>query len=256
VSDLLDVPDELKARPAAPAARVAEPLPATGEVAPGVHVANLSGFNVMFVEFRGCDLVVAPGNREAALETLERPHTLAPDDRTGRSADAPVETVADRFVITDGARRLEIWNVVKNPHTDENLFAWLSEERIVFQGDLFYFQEGRAFPPSGRGRMNGLFARRLRDRGIEPRAVYGVHNNGAAPRRDSEIHSSFDRRRVNRPASDRPGVCGYFALARSTTTSQLKRTNRWSSLSRSRSWSLWAPKPFGPSSTSSAGPMP
>jgi glyoxylase-like metal-dependent hydrolase (beta-lactamase superfamily II) len=252
VADLLEVPPDLRGRSVSPSAAPPDapetkPLPANGEIAPGVHVANLSGFVVMFVEFRdfvvaleapeshpgfeaippevpsrqvsldylalvhetvpgkpvrtvvvshhhsdhmggirrfaaaGAILIVAPGDQKAALAALDRPHSLAPDDWTGTSADAKVETVADRRVITDGSRKLEIWNVGKNPHTDDNLFAWLPEERIVFEGDLFYYEEGGTFPPSGRGRMNGFFARWLRDHGMEPRAVYGVHNDGAAP---------------------------------------------------------------------------
>jgi hypothetical protein len=41
--------------------------------------------------------------------------------------------------------------------------------------------EGERFPPSGRETMNRFFARFLRERRIEPLAIYGVHNEGAAP---------------------------------------------------------------------------
>jgi glyoxylase-like metal-dependent hydrolase (beta-lactamase superfamily II) len=223
------------------------PLPATGEVAPGVHVAGVSGFTVMFVELRdfivaieapdthagletipalrppsrvsegyldlirrtvpdkpiryvvmshhhgdhmggirafaaaSATLVVASGHERAARAALVRPHTLAPDGWSGRSIDdVRIETVSDRRVITDGARVLEILNTGKNPHTDENLFVWLPKERILFQGDLFYYSEGEPYPPPGRETMNRYFARFLEERGIEPRAVFGVHNDGAA----------------------------------------------------------------------------
>jgi glyoxylase-like metal-dependent hydrolase (beta-lactamase superfamily II) len=115
----------------------------------------------------GATVLVAPGHREAALRALG-----------GRGA---IEVVSDRRVVSDGSRSIEIWNVGKNPHTDENLFFWLPAERILFQGDLFYYSEGEPFPPSGRETMNRFFARFLRERGIEPLAIYGVHNDGAAP---------------------------------------------------------------------------
>jgi hypothetical protein len=52
---------------------------------------------------------------------------------------------------------------------------WLPRERILFQGDLFYYSAGDTFPPSGRGTMNQFFARWLRSHGITPDAIYGVH---------------------------------------------------------------------------------
>lgn len=48
----------------------------------------------------------------------------------------------------------------------------------------------------------------------------------------------------------------HLTRAISETMSQWKRTKRNSSVSRIRSWSLWAPNPFGPSSMSDAGPTP
>jgi glyoxylase-like metal-dependent hydrolase (beta-lactamase superfamily II) len=244
VMELFEIPElDPAGEPPPPAT---PPLSATGEVAPGVHVADVSGFTVMFVELEdfvvaieapdahagletipalrppsrvsegyldlirrtvsdkpiryvvmshhhgdhmgglrtfaavGATLVVAPGHEGVARAALDRPHTLAPDGWSGASRDASIETVADRRIITDGRRRLEILNTGKNPHTDENLFIWLPAEGILFQGDLFYYAEGEPFPPPGRETMNRFFARLLRERGIEPRAVYGVHNHGAA----------------------------------------------------------------------------
>lgn len=66
------------------------------------------------------------------------------------------------------------------PHSAENLFLWLPAEKILIQGDLFYYEGGGPFPPSGRGRMNRFFARWLQARRIAPRAVYGVHSSETA----------------------------------------------------------------------------
>ena len=63
----------------------------------------------------------------------------------------------------------------------EGATIWLPEERIVFQGDLFYYDASGPFPPSGRGTMNGFFARWLGEHGLKPRAVYGVHSDPAGP---------------------------------------------------------------------------
>jgi glyoxylase-like metal-dependent hydrolase (beta-lactamase superfamily II) len=219
-------------------------LPATGEVAPGVHVANVAGFNVMAVEFEhfvvaveapdahpgfeqipaarpmasvsaphlawlrgiargrpvryaivshhhsdhlggvrglaalGATILVSPGDASVTQHSLRAPHVLA--DGWGELTNTSVEVVPDRRVIQQGTRRVEVIQVGSNPHTTENLFLWLPEERILFQGDLFYYSEGASFPPSGREVMNRFFAGWLAERGIEPIAIYGVHNDGAA----------------------------------------------------------------------------
>jgi hypothetical protein len=116
----------------------------------------------------------------AVRRALTAPHALAPDRWSGDGRQVSVEAVPDRRVITDGRRRLEVVSVGENPHTNENLFAWLPEERIAIEGDLFYYEEGAPFPPSGRETMNRFFARWLETHNLAPRAVYGVHYAGAA----------------------------------------------------------------------------
>lgn len=70
VAALFEVPEDMRHRPPVAAPPPPSSYPATGEVAPGVHVAEVSGFVVMFVEFR--DFVVALEAPEAfvGLETI------------------------------------------------------------------------------------------------------------------------------------------------------------------------------------------
>ncbi|MEO8452653.1 MAG: MBL fold metallo-hydrolase [Gemmatimonadota bacterium] len=134
-------------------------------------IGGLAGF--------GTTVLAPAGDLTAVRLTLGAP----PPGRAGTTArDGAVEGVARRRVITDGERVLEVWNVGRNPHTAENLFVWLPSERIAFQGDLFYYEVGGPFPPSGRGRMNRFFAGWPARHRMEPKAVYGVHSNGAAGR--------------------------------------------------------------------------
>ena len=142
----------------------------------GDHLGGIRAF-----AGRGVTILAAPGQVPAARRALAAPHALAPDRWKGDGREAQVEAVPDRRVISDGRRRLEVINVGENPHTAENLLAWLPDERLLFQGDLFYYEEGAPFPPSGRETMNRFFADWLSAHRLAPKAIYGVHYAGAAP---------------------------------------------------------------------------
>ena len=228
---------------------VASAGPATGEVAPGVHVRSIQGFNLMVIAGRdaltvveapefargleaipasnaarsgraateqaqwisssfpgkpighlvishhhgdhtgglpllaraGTTVVASGADAAAARHAVSASRRLAPWPAPPGSAPvATVEAVSGRRVIDDGVRRIEVLSTGENPHSDDNLLVWLPSERILFQGDLFYFDAGSPFPPSGRETMNRFFAKWLTDRGIQPRLIYGVHNGGAA----------------------------------------------------------------------------
>ena len=117
----------------------------------------------------GATLLVSRGHEAAARRAI------GPDQ-----AAAAIEVVTAKRSIGDGSHTLEVIPLGHNPHTDEALFAWFPQARVVFQGDLFYFDDGAPFPPAGRETMNRYFARWLRDHGHTPRAIFGVHGHGAA----------------------------------------------------------------------------
>jgi glyoxylase-like metal-dependent hydrolase (beta-lactamase superfamily II) len=248
---MLEIPKDL-APPAGSAARVTAPAPAgpaSGEVALGIHVAQIRGFTTSFFELpdsvvlfdapasapgleaipanglaeservteelraeiaRACPgkpvryvivshhhsdhlgglrafagpgvtVFAAPMEARAARRALTAAHALAPDRWSGDGFDTNVEAVPDRRHLGDGARRIEIWNAGANPHTAENLFVWLPEERLLFQGDLFYYEQDAPFPPAGRETMDRFLAGWLTAHGLSPKGIYGVHYAGAAP---------------------------------------------------------------------------
>jgi glyoxylase-like metal-dependent hydrolase (beta-lactamase superfamily II) len=223
------------------------PLPTSGEVLPGLHVAEVGGFNVFIVEFSKFVLLVETPAAHPGFESI--PATRAPDriaqqltarireiargrplgytvlthhhsDHVGNAAalsqlsqtflvptdakpmidaaipgGARVELIRGSRTIRDSSRSVVIYDVGANPHTQHNLFVWLPNERVGFQGDLFYYEEGAAGPPADRLPISEFFARWLRERGISPRAIYGVHSRGSA---SSEVFDAVLANRVSR----------------------------------------------------------
>lgn len=244
---MMEIPSDLTPD-AASRAPVPAAGPATGEVAPGVHVARIGSFMTAFVELSdsvvvfdapastlslesipaggqadtarvaaelrseiartcpgkpvrfvvvshhhgdhlgglpafagaGVTILAAPGDVAAVRRSLAGPRSGPADERRDPGSEASVEAVPDRRRIGDGRGSLEILAVGPNPHTAEGLALWLPDERLMFEGDLFYYEEGAPFPPAGRALMNRFFAGWLAGRNLRPRAVYGVHYAGAA----------------------------------------------------------------------------
>jgi glyoxylase-like metal-dependent hydrolase (beta-lactamase superfamily II) len=86
-----------------------------------------------------------------------------------------IETVRDKRTISDGERSVELISVGRNPHTAENLIAWMPKEKIIYQGDLFYFSNEATFPIRDRMTVMPFFAKWLKEQRIEPERIYGLH---------------------------------------------------------------------------------
>lgn len=96
------------------------------------------------------------------------------------AAGASVETVSKKRLITDGTRTVELISVGPNPHTQESLVVYVPREKILFQGDLFYFDFGAAFPPKNRIPIMTFFAKWLKENQLAPERIFSVHSHGFA----------------------------------------------------------------------------
>jgi len=142
------------------------------------HSDHAGGARAFFAE--GAMLLTTPGTR-AYFETLGRAATTVVPDRLARTAAAPkIETIARKRVLTDGTRTVELINAGANPHTEEALVVWLPAERILFQGDLFYYDGEPGFPERDRLITMAHFARWLERTGLTPERIYGTHDRGVA----------------------------------------------------------------------------
>jgi glyoxylase-like metal-dependent hydrolase (beta-lactamase superfamily II) len=87
-----------------------------------------------------------------------------------------IETIAEQRTITDGETNVQLINVGRNPHTDENLIAYFPSEKYLFQGDLFYFNSDATFPAKDRMTVMPFFAKWLKANGLAPERIYGFHS--------------------------------------------------------------------------------
>lgn len=90
--------------------------------------------------------------------------------------DLRIETIAEHRTISDGETSLQLINVGRNPHTEENLIAYFPKEKYLFQGDLFYFNSDATFPQKDRMTVMPFFAKWLKSNNLAPERIYGFHS--------------------------------------------------------------------------------
>lgn len=144
------------------------------------HSDHAGGARAFLAE--GATLLTTPGNKDYFEKLAAAKYTVVPD-KLARQPRAPVIESFDRKrVITDGERTVELINAGESPHVKENVVVYLPAEKILFQGDLFYYSGLAPFPardPS-RDRVMKFFAGWLIKNNLEPAQIYGFHDRGFA----------------------------------------------------------------------------
>ena len=99
------------------------------------HFDHLGGVRAAMAE--GITIITQAENKSYYEKIAAMPHTITPD-RLAKSPKKPViETVADKRVLTDGTRTLELYRLTGSPHTDTMLIGYLPKEKILYEVDVF-----------------------------------------------------------------------------------------------------------------------
>jgi glyoxylase-like metal-dependent hydrolase (beta-lactamase superfamily II) len=96
------------------------------------HAGGLRGFVA-----EGVTVITHELNKPYYERIFKNPHTLNPDKLARSNRAALIETVGDSRVLTDGARRLELYHVRGNLHDPAMLMVYLPAERMLIQADAF-----------------------------------------------------------------------------------------------------------------------
>jgi glyoxylase-like metal-dependent hydrolase (beta-lactamase superfamily II) len=101
------------------------------------HFDHSSGLPAVVAE--GVTIITHENNKAFLEKALNAPRTLAPDAMSKSGKKPKIETVAEKRVLQDATRTLEIHHIVGLPHADGMLIAYLPKEKIVAFADMFNF---------------------------------------------------------------------------------------------------------------------
>jgi len=142
------------------------------------HSDHAGGARAFMAE--GAKILTTNGNKRFFKQMAAANYTVIPDRWSQTRRHLNIEIFDKKRTITDGARTVELIEVGPNPHTEENVVVYLPKEKILFQGDLFYFDVGDAFPRKDRATIMPFFARWLKEQTLVPERIYSVHGRGFA----------------------------------------------------------------------------
>lgn len=158
------------------------------------HNDHAGGARAFMAE--GATILTTPGNKNYFEKLAKAEFTVKPDRFSQQPRPLAIETFQTKRVITDGEQTVELLNVGRNPHVNENVVAYLPQHKILFQGDLFYFNGMSPFPAKdpSRDAVMKFFGNWLRRNNLHPERIYGFHDQGFATM--TQVHQILGLKRA------------------------------------------------------------
>lgn len=131
---------------------------------------------------QGTTVVTHEVNRPFFEQAWARPRTIAPDLLSQSPKQATFETVADRKVMTDGIRTLELYHLKDSRHNNGTIIAYLPRERLVYWGDGYNPPAGDDPRDSSRTPEYGIdLYRNITQLNLNVERIAPAHGAGARP---------------------------------------------------------------------------
>jgi len=99
------------------------------------HFDHSGGIRTYVAE--GATIITHELNKPYYEKTFSAPRALSPDALSKNPREAKFETITDKYVLTDGARRLELYLAQGNLHNAGLLIAYMPKEKLLIEPDLF-----------------------------------------------------------------------------------------------------------------------
>ena len=104
------------------------------------HFDHSGGVRAFAAE--GVTIITHEMNKPYLEKVYRNPHWINPDRLELSNKSAVIEGVADKRVLTDGTRTVEIYHVRGNLHNDGLLMVYLPKEKVLIQADAFHPRPG------------------------------------------------------------------------------------------------------------------
>jgi glyoxylase-like metal-dependent hydrolase (beta-lactamase superfamily II) len=99
------------------------------------HYDHSGGLGAFVAE--GVTIITHDINKPFFEKAMAAPRTVSPDKLAQSGKKASIETVADKHVLQDETRTLEIHHIKKNTHNDGLILVYLPKEKLLIEADAY-----------------------------------------------------------------------------------------------------------------------
>jgi glyoxylase-like metal-dependent hydrolase (beta-lactamase superfamily II) len=125
---------------------------------------------------QGITVITHEANKPFYEQVWARPWTIKPDLLATSPKPATIEAVADKRVMTDGSRTLELYHLDNSGHHTGQLIAYLPKERILMYGDGYNPPAGNEIRTPERGPEFALqMYAKIQQLKLNPERIAPVH---------------------------------------------------------------------------------
>jgi glyoxylase-like metal-dependent hydrolase (beta-lactamase superfamily II) len=125
---------------------------------------------------QGITVITHEANKPFYEQVWARPWTIKPDLLATSPKPATIEAVADKRVMTDGSRTLELYHLDNSGHHTGQLIAYLPKERILMYGDGYNPPAGDDIRVPERGpEFAAQMVQRVNELKLNPERIAPVH---------------------------------------------------------------------------------
>jgi glyoxylase-like metal-dependent hydrolase (beta-lactamase superfamily II) len=134
------------------------------------HSSGVRGFAA-----EGATIVTHETNRAFFERAAENTRNFSPD-RLAKSGKKPVfQAMGDNMVLTDGARSVELYQILGNAHHQGLVMAYLRKEKILIEADAYTPGPAGAEPPKVPNPFSVNLEAQVRRLGIEVDRILPLH---------------------------------------------------------------------------------
>lgn len=145
------------------------------------HADHTSGIGALVAE--GTTILMHESNVPYFQRALANPRTLAPDAMVKSGRKPLLQGVAEKHVLQDSTRTVELHLIKGLPHADGMLVAYLPNERILAYADMFNLPAPSAPPPAVANVAHVVMLDNMDRLKLDPETIVSVH----APNPDRPI---------------------------------------------------------------------